>query len=50
MRFVYGAMIRQRDQVDGDATPPVAQALGKQPGQEGIDLAFEGIEVAELLG
>jgi hypothetical protein len=50
MCLLHGAMVRQRDQIDSDAAAALAQALRDQLGQEGIDLPFECIEVAELLG
>jgi hypothetical protein len=50
MRCIHGAMVGQRDQIDGDAAPAFAQSLWDQPCQERIGVGFECIEVTELPG
>ena len=50
MGLIHGAVVGQRDQVDGDAASVFAQALGDQPRQEILDMTCERIEAAELLG
>jgi hypothetical protein len=50
MGLFHGAMVGQRDQIDGYAAAAFAQALREQSCQEIIGVAFEPIKVAELLG
>jgi len=50
VRVLHGAMIGQCNPIDGDATPALAQALGHETSQQGIEGGFERIEVAQLCG
>jgi hypothetical protein len=49
MGLGHRSVVGQGDQIDGDAAPAFAQAVGDQPCQESIDLAFEHLEIAELI-
>ena len=50
LRLGHRAVVGQGDHIDGDESPAFARAVGDQPCQEGIDLAFECLEVVELIG
>jgi hypothetical protein len=49
-RLIHRAMGGQRDHINRHPASTFAQALGHQLGQEGIDVAFERIQVAALAG